>query len=236
MANTIKPNDFSNSPLPLKGSEEVYTQTNGVNNKFTVENIWDGVAQTTNTINTGTTIVNNDTVNISGGTIMISGGTVIFLTGSTSSSGSTSVLTDNGDGTYTHENNGTPNVVTEISPANYSLSELATGEYWIDDKPIYRKVYQLPQWTSIAFQNGKYQLESGDYFDRIVKLKLFAESTSIKSITALNLGDGTDWDGEAYIDYNGVNSFLTWKNIISDIGAYVGNAFDVTLILEYTKK
>ena len=36
---TIKPNEFPNSNLPLTGVEELYTQTNGLNGKFTVQDI-----------------------------------------------------------------------------------------------------------------------------------------------------------------------------------------------------
>lgn len=237
MANTIKPNTFPQNSLPLQGTEEMYSQTGGVNTKFSVDDVWDGVPQTTITVETGTTIVNNDTVNVSGGTIMVISGDVVITSGVTTTSGSTSTMTDNGNGYFTHESNGTPNAITTIKPADYSLSEIKTGELWIDGKDIYRNVFQLPQWTSVANSSGNFLLHAGDYFDNIVRLDMFGEATLVKTIALLNIGDGTSWTGEAYIEYNGINSFITWTGIIDTSDAYNGgNAFDITLILEYTKK
>lgn len=38
----IKPNEFNIAPLPLDGTEEVYSQKGGINEKYTVQDIWDG--------------------------------------------------------------------------------------------------------------------------------------------------------------------------------------------------
>lgn len=234
---TKKPNTFTNSSLPLTGDEELYTQTGGVSEKLNVKDIWDIVPQITNVVLTGTTIINNDTVNVSGGTIMITGGTVIFLTGSTISSGSTSSVIDNIDGTFTHNDDGNPNTSTTIKPVDYSTSEHLTGKMWIDGKPIYRRVVLLPTWTSTLDASGKYILDLGvQSFESVLTLDLFGEYTISKINLALNIGDGTTWSGSALIEYNGVNTYLTWEEILNTSDVYNGgNTVNVTLIYEYTK-
>lgn len=81
MAN-IKPTDFP-PKSSVTGIEEIYTQTGGVNNKFTVEQVKDYIQSeivtgvTNITINSGDTIINSGTVIQSSTTVVMAGSTVI---------------------------------------------------------------------------------------------------------------------------------------------------------------
>ena len=47
MAN-VKPNEFPNADLPLTGDEEIYSQEGGTNEKYTVQDVWDGLKYVVN--------------------------------------------------------------------------------------------------------------------------------------------------------------------------------------------
>lgn len=237
MANTVKPNTFPTKSLPLDGNEELYTQSGGVNNKFTVQNIWDGVQQVTTIIPTGDTIINNQTIIFTGttNTVLVSGGTTIVPSGSTIISGSTSEVTDNGDGTYTHHDGVSVLNDVTIKPVDYFTSERQTGERWIDGKVVYRRVVQLSQWTVIGDLSGSYTLGTGQTFEHVTRLDFFyvVVDGAQRAVINLNTGDKSSWQGGANLIYDGVNSNLTWDNmgtldtILSKPTPYV--------ILEYTK-
>jgi hypothetical protein len=71
----IKPNDFPSLSGGLTGNEELYTQTGGVNNKFTVQDIWNGNNYVLNS--TGTPI-SNYYIEISGTPTQVWGAKVDF--------------------------------------------------------------------------------------------------------------------------------------------------------------
>lgn len=228
----VKPNEF---PLRqnLDGSEELYTQTNGINEKFTVGQIWDDAPPTTEVITLGDTIINNDIVNISSGTTLVSGGTT-NITGGTIITGTTSSVVDNGNGTFTHNNNDTPNVAVVIKPQDYSTSELATGQLWINGKPIYRLVVALPQWTLGTESSGSVLISAGKLFEDLVRLDFFASEDGGDSYRNLNIGDGNSWSGGGAIFYDTTDTYIIWDNFYtpSDI---TSKQPTVTIILEYTK-
>lgn len=234
MANTKKPNTFPQNALPLQGTEEIYSQEGGVNTKYTVQDIWNGVTQTTTTVNSGTTIINNSIVNIASGTTLISGGTTNLGTGSTLVSGSTSSVVDNGDGTYTHNDNSIPNTSTVIKPVDYDNSELATGQLWIDSKPIYRRVIQLAQWTVGGEEDGQYLLGTGQTFDSCVRLDFYAKEDGGTQIRKMNIGSGTTWTGGGYLSYDTSDSYIVWENIYDPTEIPILEP-TVYIIIEYTK-
>lgn len=236
MANTIKPNTFPMIGLPLQGDEELYTQTGGTNGKFTVQDIWNGVTQVITTVNSGDTIINNDIINIASGTTLVSGGTTNLGSGSTLVSGSTSSVTDNGDGTYTHNDNSVPNTSVVIKPADYETSEVATGQLWIDSKPIYRLVIQLPQWTTPSDEDGQVLLGAGQTFDSMVRLDFFGIEDGGALIRNLTIGydTGAGWTGGAGAIYDGANSYIAWENLY-DPTEIAANQPTVYIIFEYTK-
>ena len=100
----------------------------------------------------------------------------------------------------------------------YSTEETFTGKYWIDEKPIYRKVIQgtIPNEGTFLPINLNY--------DTLVFERLSLVSTSGYIVT-----NGT-FDTECILSYMiGVNTVY-----FSTVGSgFVGNEF--TLIAEYTK-
>lgn len=236
MANSIKPTNFPYSGLPLTGDEELYSQTNGLNTKFKVEDVWDGNLPTI--IYSGDTIFNYDTINIYSGTTVINNnsGTTIYLTDVNLITGATADLTDNGDGTYTFDNNIDLPII--IKPVDYSYTEIKTGEKWIDSKDIYRRVVQLPQWTlGNEGAIGNYILGLGKTFENIVRLDAFANISGggiVSGRINLGVGDGSSWTGALYLVYDGTKSYVFWENFFvpSDIILYKPIVY---FILEYTK-
>lgn len=237
MSKTIKPSDFPQVSLPLNKELEIYTQTGGVNGKFKVKDIEAVLSITNTTIYSGDTIINNDTIYITGGTVLASGGTTV-INNSTIISGSTSILTDNGDGTYTHSDGMIPANTTTIKPTNYSYTELKTGARWVDNKEIYRIVVELEQWTTAGDETGEILLGSGQTFESIVTLRMFAKITSGSDYGVGNLIGGIDttFTGNVGVLYKAATneSFLYWENMYNTSNI-VSERPVVYFILEYTK-
>lgn len=234
MANVVKPNEF-NQTNSLDGTEELYTIISSSGLKLLTQQVFDGFNTNTITVS-GNTVINNNVVNVTGDLVAISG-SVINEISPTYMKKQVSSVTDNGDGTFTHDNDGIPEVITVIKPQDYSTTENEIGKYWIDGKMIHRKIFNLPTWTSIADSSGSFLLENGDYYSSIVRLKVFAKASNIDAIINLNLGDTSSWSGFFKIHFDGLDSYINWGGVLDTTDAYIGGeTYDNTIILEYTKK
>lgn len=235
MATRKKPNTFSLEPTPLDGTEELYTQTGGVNNKFTVQDIWDGVLDTVTINYTGDTIINNQTFNIQADQVQFLGS---LPTGLTIQEALVSSVTDNGDGTFTHDDDAIPNTLTTIKPIDFLTGETKTGEQWIDGKDVYRLVVNPPNWTQPSDGDGSQVISSGKLFENVVRLDLYAKYTNFSLTPVLNIGDNSTWMGATYLNYDSINdqTSLFWRNIASRPDFYIGGKeIIIYFILEYTK-
>lgn len=108
---------------------------------------------------------------------------------------------------------------------NYSETETLTGATWIDEKPIYRRVYKatLGSSANIDFVVGEQQ-----NVDSVVSLRFILKTTTFAS-------EGAIYTGSTYTPFNiGFYSYntkkVTYKNVVP---SYFGS--QITAIMEYTK-
>lgn len=233
-----KPNTFQNEPKPLDGSEELYTQTSGVNSKFQVSDIWN--SQPFSVGSSGETITNSSVITINNQQTIVNSivtGSTVSVTGSTVMSGDTAFFTDNQDGTYTFENNVDPDLL--ITPANYKTSLSITGEKWVvGNYAIIRQVIQLAQWTLGTENNGFIQLNLIPNAAAIVRLGAFCKYTKSGSdyVNNIQFGDGEPWQGKLYMNFNNISGLydLVWEDLLST-NFIIDNQPEVYFIIEFAK-
>ena len=117
----------------------------------------------------------------------------------------------------------------------YSLQETVTGEYWIDNKPIYRKVIIF---NGTSSDNREFEIAKNDIslnIERFIKLGGFVEilgAFSDPTVVAHNIEPIPFYYGEVdrtYIYYDDTN-----KKVVVGL-ASTGLFPKIYAILEYTK-
>lgn len=233
-----KPNTFQLEITPLDGSEELYTQTSGINNKFKVQDIWDSTPFSQ--ASSGDTIDNYSIIDINNQQTVVNSintGSTVLITGGTVLSGDTMIIYDLQDGTYTIVEPTMPDVT--ISPANYKTGTVITGEKWVDGNFILRQVFVLPVWT-IGTEGllGFISLSSIPNMVAVTRLNAFCKYTYNGSdyVNNIQCGDGTAWGAGLFLTYNTTTSLyeLYWKELLDD-SFIINRQPEVYFILEYAK-
>ena len=83
----------------------------------------------------------------------------------------------------------TENIRNIIFRENYLTSEVQTNKTWIDDKPIYRKVYQF---TTPSIENSWTPLgTTGVNIDTVINFYGTVLETSTRKYNSINFGEGS---------------------------------------------
>ena len=125
-----------------------------------------------------------------------------------------------------HNNKKLSDILNSIEIDKYSTSEVKTNEIWIDNKPIYRKIYKLNVSTNLQITQS---LSSLNYDTIFVDVSHSFFSTSANLLPLGHFGDVTDFS-RTWIDLNSKLLYLLFGSVYSSFSktAYV------TLL--YTKK
>ena len=119
--------------------------------------------------------------------------------------------------TETYSSNYINNIVADV----YSENEVKTNKVWIDDKPIYRKVYfinALPDTTTLNIDISTWDIET------ITDLKGISNTGLVFNG---NRGDGSQFIIDLYADLSRDSIILITYQDRTDMSGYI--------ILEYTK-
>jgi hypothetical protein len=134
-----------------------------------------------------------------------------------------SVVNNNASETSTNTTNITTNTTKITNLQTYSTSETNTGQTWINNKPIYRKVFSF---TTPA-GNTDYTINTGVSMDYIIKIYGGIRETS-GGITPIPAA--IDWGGTIF-----ATSFRVSNNVIYYRGNSAYGEKPAYAILEYTK-
>lgn len=123
----------------------------------------------------------------------------------------------------------------------YDTAEHLSGEQWIDSKPIYRQVIDVPQFTTGGDESGDITLGAGNYIDHLVSMDVAVEFTNggvaNKTTYPLNyLGVGAQGiDGQFRVAYDGTTSTKLFWSDVWDSGDVSTSLPKFTVIIRYTK-
>lgn len=105
---------------------------------------------------------------------------------------------------------------------SYSTDETFTGKYWIDGKPIYRKVIDFGALPNTTEKTVNHNISN---LDTLIKMECIAKSASgAMNIPYINISDSSA----------SVSIFYNTTNIAIRTG-YDRSAYRAIVILEYTK-
>lgn len=124
-----------------------------------------------------------------------------------------------------------------VDKANsYSTDEIKTGGTWIDGKPIYRKVIEIPDFG--IDNNFAYFYDSNfKVIDVKTLIKSFDQDTYIKEHSIQNMASisGSNFSSEISIDTNEIYVVFQGYNAQTETWESVFNNNEGIIILEYTK-
>lgn len=120
---------------------------------------------------------------------------------------------------YRYYYNGTWSDWTPMSGKKYTTGEVATGDIWIDGKPIYRQVVQ----ASVTTTDSTVTIKTIDNFDYLINMTGTVKRTGSGSQFGMNF-----WSSSS--SYHGV-----WVRDTGVLVVRTTNAVDVYIIIEYTK-
>ena len=113
------------------------------------------------------------------------------------------------------------------SISQYSTTETSTGQTWIDDKPIYRKVIKFGAMTG----NNRYTIAHGISYDTIVSFDAIARNSTNSYLPLARVGYNSDSQINAAL--NGY-AYITPDDAII-IGGSQTNYTGAHVVIEYTK-
>ena len=113
------------------------------------------------------------------------------------------------------------------SISQHSETETFTGKYWIDGKPIYRKVIKFGAMTG----NNRYTIAHGVSYDTIVSFNAIARNSTNSYLPLARVGYNSDNQIDASL--NGY-AYITPDDVII-IGGSQTNYTGAHVVIEYTK-
>jgi hypothetical protein len=123
-----------------------------------------------------------------------------------------------------------PNIV--VSGASYSQTEMATGETWIDGKPIYRRVFQSTLPAALGTDSTQTLLASGT-IDALIKYDAVVK-TAGNSIPEKSFKTQNSVRYEISLCHNTTAGLVIWTNLPADsTTTYISSPVYVTVY--YTK-
>lgn len=132
------------------------------------------------------------------------------------------------------------NTATWASEEHSAVETLTDEWYDLTGKPIYRRIVQLPVWTTSGDETGDVVFDAGvDTIDELVgsgitiNAKLTA-GPNTGALTSLHIGDGASWSGSAALFYDSTDTLLSWENLY-DSAQIATDQPQVTFTIYYTK-